>query len=80
MQEDTRSTTKTLGLIFLGGAILGVVAGVLLAPKSGKETRKDIQTLATKVSKEVSQAAHRTKSGLEAAIEKGRTLLTEKAA
>lgn len=30
----------------LVGAIAGAVAGVLLAPKSGKETRKDIEKLA----------------------------------
>ena len=29
------------------GAIVGGIAGVLLAPKSGEETRKDIQKLAT---------------------------------
>ncbi len=30
----------TTGLFF--GALIGVTAGILLAPKSGKETRKDI--------------------------------------
>lgn len=29
-------------LAFIGGAIAGAVAGVLFAPKSGKETREDI--------------------------------------
>lgn len=33
------SNTKN-GLIFLAGAIAGVVAGLLLAPKKGSETRK----------------------------------------
>lgn len=32
------------GLLF--GAVAGAVAGVLLAPKSGEDTRKDIQKLA----------------------------------
>lgn len=27
---------------FIGGAVAGAVAGILLAPKSGKETREDI--------------------------------------
>lgn len=35
------------GLIF--GAAIGATAGILLAPKSGEETRKDIQKLAKDV-------------------------------
>ncbi|KKR06057.1 MAG: hypothetical protein UT34_C0001G0097 [candidate division WS6 bacterium GW2011_GWF2_39_15] len=35
------------GLIF--GAVVGTVAGVLLAPKAGKETREDLLKLAKKV-------------------------------
>lgn len=33
------------------GAIGGAIAGVLMAPKSGKETRKDIKDGANKVAK-----------------------------
>jgi gas vesicle protein len=42
MSKETNSFFK--GLAF--GAIVGAVAGILLAPKSGEETRKDIQKLA----------------------------------
>lgn len=35
------STSKIL-LVALGGIVLGATAGILLAPKSGKETRKDL--------------------------------------
>lgn len=42
MSKETNSFLK--GLAF--GAVVGAVAGVLLAPKSGEETRKDIQKLA----------------------------------
>lgn len=34
---------------FLLGAIIGAVAGILFAPKSGKETRKDVVSLAESV-------------------------------
>lgn len=43
--------TKRRGNVALGGlllAILGYIAGVLTAPKSGKETRHDIQRSAQK--------------------------------
>jgi gas vesicle protein len=41
-----------LGL-FLGGYAAGVVTGILVAPKSGKETRKDLLQYAGKISDEV---------------------------
>ncbi len=40
---------KKFGLGILIGAAAGVVAGLLTAPKSGKETRKDIKNKATEL-------------------------------
>jgi gas vesicle protein len=42
MSKETNSFLKGLAI----GAVAGAVTGVLLAPKSGKETRDDIQKLA----------------------------------
>ena len=80
MQDQRSSTARTIGLVFIGGAVIGALAGILLAPKSGRETRKDLKVYANKVSKEMSEVAQRTKAGIEAAVEKGRTLLESKAA
>jgi gas vesicle protein len=41
--------SKGKGIGFLLGAIGGAVAGILLAPKSGKETRADIKDKAVEV-------------------------------
>ena len=46
---------KKFGLGILVGAVVGVIAGLLTAPKSGKETRQDIKNKA----KEVKGAAER---------------------
>jgi gas vesicle protein len=78
--EEKESAVKMLTVVFVGGAILGAVAGLLLAPKSGKETRTEIKDYATKVTQEVVDTASRTKAGIEAAMEKGRALLTDKKA
>jgi len=43
---------KTL-LTFLGGAAAGAIAGVLLAPKSGKETRELISQKASDLTDEI---------------------------
>lgn len=46
------TTSKTI-LTFLGGAAAGVLAGILLAPKSGKETREVIAKRATDIRDEI---------------------------
>ncbi|TLY26136.1 MAG: YtxH domain-containing protein [Nitrospirae bacterium] len=80
MQENSTSSVKAITLLFIGGAVLGSVAGLLFAPKSGKETRKEIKHYAMKVKKDVASTALRTKAGIEAALEKGRALLAESTA
>ena len=77
MTDNHASYGKTVAFMFVGGAVLGAVAGILLAPKSGEATRKNITDYATKVKGEVVDAAQRTKAGIEAALEKGRALLSE---
>jgi gas vesicle protein len=80
MQEQSGSLVRTIALVFIGGVILGGAAGLLLAPKAGRDTRKELKQYANKVSKEVADVAQRTKAGFEAAVEKGRSLLESKAA
>ncbi len=79
MQHHAAKAT-TMTYAFIGGAVLGTVAALLFAPKSGEALRKDINKYASKVKGEVTDAAQRTKAGIEAALEKGRMLLSEKAA
>ena len=43
IQEEKSSTSA--GWYLLGGIVVGAVAGVLLAPKSGVETREDLEDL-----------------------------------
>ncbi len=48
--------SKNNGKFFLAGllgAVAGAVGGLLLAPKSGQETRKDIVKLAARISKSI---------------------------
>lgn len=80
MQNGTTSSIKLRTYMFICGAVVGVAAGLLYAPKSGRETRKELKGYANKVSQEVVDVANRTKAGIEAALEKGRALLESQAA
>jgi len=77
MEEKGSSSVKAITLLFIGGTVVGAVAGMLFAPKSGQEMRKEVKHYAMKVKKDVANTAQRTKAGIEAAFEKGRALLAE---
>lgn len=47
------------------GAIVGAVVGLLLAPKSGVETREDLAKAVEKLKESVADLAHRVKPALE---------------
>lgn len=51
MDEDY----KKLAGVFLLGGLIGAVIALLYAPKSGRETRKDISKVARRVKKETSE-------------------------
>jgi gas vesicle protein len=55
MNMDESSYKKVAGAFLVGGAI-GAVLALLYAPKSGRETRKDIVRTARKVKKETTHA------------------------
>jgi gas vesicle protein len=68
MSEKSSDLLKGL----LIGGFIGVVLGILYAPKSGKETREDIarttEDLLSKGKEEYEKAVERSKSAYEAAV------------
>ena len=50
-KKDSGAAKFWLGAVL--GTIAGTVAGIIIAPKSGKETRKDISEAGKKASKKV---------------------------
>ena len=63
--------------LFIGG-LIGVVAGILYAPKSGKETREDIvratEDLLSRAKDEYEKAVEKSKAAYEAAVERLKNL------
>ncbi|WP_455376924.1 YtxH domain-containing protein, partial [Petrachloros mirabilis] len=63
---------------FLSGAIAGAVAGILLAPKSGEEMRRDLRGYAKRTEEEVLEKAKEARAALDEMIEKGKQYVTER--
>jgi gas vesicle protein len=77
---DTKSSAETAVLAFLCGAIGGVMAGILLAPKSGEDTRREIKGYARKTEEEVIEKAKEARAALDEVIERGRHFVDERRA
>jgi hypothetical protein len=80
MQKQGASGVRAIAFLVIGGAVLGAAAGLMFAPKTGRESRQELKQYANKVRKEVADVAQRTKASFEVAFEKGRALLESTAA
>ncbi len=78
--RETQCSGPAVVLAFLGGAMAGVVAGLLLAPKSGEETRRAVRGYARKAEEEVLEKAKEARAALDEVIERGKHFIAEKTA
>jgi gas vesicle protein len=78
--QNPKCSAQALALAFLGGAIAGAVVGIILAPKSGEETRRALKGYARKAEEEVIERAKEARAALDEAIERGKHFVAEKKA
>ena len=64
----SKSTGEKAVIALVLGAAIGYAAGILTAPKSGKETRKDIKVAANKVKKSAFEKYEHVRTDLNGAI------------
>jgi len=76
--QETKCSGPAVALAFLTGAIAGVVAGILLAPKSGEETRRELKGYARRTEEEVIEKAREARAALDEVIERGKQFVAEK--
>ncbi|MEK7764318.1 MAG: YtxH domain-containing protein [Nitrospirota bacterium] len=76
--HDGRRSSQAVALAFFGGAIAGAVAGILLAPKSGEETRRELRVYARKAEEELIEKAKEAREALDEMIERGKHFVAEK--
>ena len=78
--QDSKCSAQSIALAFLGGAIAGVAAGILLTPKSGEETRRALKGYARSAEEEVLEKAKEARAALDETIERGKQFMAEKRA
>jgi gas vesicle protein len=78
--QKTESSTPGIALAFLSGAIVGALAGILLAPKSGEDTRRALKGYAKRAEEDVTETAKEVRAAVDETIERGKRYVAEKTA
>ena len=74
MSEQGKQAAKVAAMI-AGGAVFGAGLGLLFAPKSGAETRRDIGRYAKKAQVQATRWGRNVQSGVQDAMSRGRQLV-----
>ena len=78
--QEAKCSGQAVALAFLGGTVAGVAAGLLLAPKSGDETRRALKGYAKRAEEEVLEKAKEARAALDETIERGKHFIAAKTA
>jgi gas vesicle protein len=73
--QNGRYSGQVVFFAFLGGAVAGALAGILLATKSGQETRWELEDYAKKKQRDLIKKAKEVRAALDDAIERAKTLI-----
>lgn len=76
MEYSGRDVAKVAGLV-VGGAAVGAALGLLYAPQSGVETRRQIKRYAKRAEVQALRYGREIKENLTHAIESGKTWLAK---
>ena len=74
MSDQKRQATKIAALV-AGGAVIGAGIGLLLAPQTGAETRRDVGRYAKKARLQATRWNRTVQSGVKDAMDRSKTLI-----
>ncbi|MBI5854987.1 MAG: YtxH domain-containing protein [Nitrospirae bacterium] len=78
MADERGFSPGAVGLAFLSGALIGAAAALLLAPKTGRETRDQLRGYARRAEDGVKDLADKAGEALDRAVDRGLDLVQEK--
>jgi gas vesicle protein len=74
MSTKGREAAKIAAIIG-GGAVVGAALGLLLAPKAGAETRRDVARYAKRAQVQATRFSRSVKSGVTTMVERSKALV-----
>ena len=77
MSDQGRHAAKVAALV-AGGAVLGAGIGLLFAPQSGVETRRDIARYAKRAQIQATRFGRTIKSGVAEVVERGKMIVQQR--
>jgi len=76
MSDQNRQVAKAAALV-AGGAVIGAGIGLLFAPQTGAETRRDVGRYAKKAQLQTTRWSRTVRSGVKEAMGRGKTLINK---
>ena len=76
--RNAKYSGQALFFTFLGGAVAGAIAGILLTNKSGQETRWELEDYVKKKQQDLIKKAKEVRAALDDVIERGKTFVMDK--
>ena len=77
MSIEAREMAKIAALV-AGGAVIGAGLGLLYAPKSGAETRRQLRHYARKAQVEATKIGRQVRAGMDHAVEVGKSFVSKR--
>ncbi len=74
MSEQGKQVAKAAAFV-AGGAVIGAGLGLLFAPQTGAETRREISRYARKAQVQATRWSRAVQSGVKEAVDRGRAMV-----
>ena len=75
MESDDTRCLMVAGIMFFSGLMLGLAAGVLLAPQSGSRTRRNLLSMVEDAGERANEWVDDAKEAVTGVVERGRKMV-----